>query len=73
MNVFNDRLSSKGWAFTMSAGAGAQWSVNQRFLLTGEARYLHAAGDGDSPEGEFSGYKVDLSGVSTLIGITVRF
>lgn len=73
MNIFNDRLLSKGWAITMSAGAGAQWNLNQRFLLTGEARYLHAAGDGDAPEGEFSGYKVDLSGVSTLIGITLRF
>lgn len=73
LNIFTDRLTSKGWAFTMSAGAGAQWNLSPRLLLTGEARYLNASGDGDAPSGEFSGYKVDLSGVSTLIGITVRF
>lgn len=73
LNIFTDRLTSKGWALTMSAGAGAQWNLNQRFLLTGEAKYLRASGNGDAPSGEFSGYKVDLSGVSTLIGITVRF
>lgn len=73
LNIFSDRLTSRGWAFTMAAGGGAQWNLSERFVLTGEARYLHANGDGDSPTGEFSGYKVDLSGVSTLIGITVRF
>lgn len=73
LNIFNARLTSRGWAFTMAAGGGAQWNLNQRLVLTGEARYLHAVGDGDTPSGEFSGYKVDLSGVSTLIGITVRF
>ncbi len=73
LNIFTDQLTSRGWAFTMSAGGGAQWNLSPRLLLTGEARYLHAVGDGDRPGGEFSGYKVDLSGVSTLIGITVRF
>lgn len=73
LNVFTDRLTSTGWASTWSLGAGAQWNLNQRFMLTGHARYLNASGDGDAPEGEFSGYRVDLSGVSTLVGITVRF
>lgn len=72
LNVFSERLSATGWARVLQAGAGAQWSVNQRVNLTGELRYLRASGDGGRPNGDFSGYKVDLSGVSTLIGITLR-
>lgn len=73
LNIFSDRLTSRGWAFTVSAGGGAQWNLSTRLLLTADARYLHAMGDGDAPNGEFAGYKVDLSGVSTMFGLTVRF
>ncbi|MBK7906866.1 MAG: hypothetical protein IPJ78_09920 [Gemmatimonadetes bacterium] len=73
LNVFTDRLTSTGWARTFSLGAGAQWNLNQRYLVTAQARYLNASGDGDAPNGEFAGYRVDLSGVSTVIGFTVRF
>ncbi len=72
LDIFAARLRSKGWAGTLQAGAGGQWNLNQRFSLTGELRYLRATGDGDEPSGDFSGYKVDLSGVSTLIGLTLR-
>ena len=72
LNVFSERLTSTGWARVLQAGAGAQWSVNQRVNLTGELRYHRASGDGGRPNGDFSGYKVDLSGVSTLIGLTLR-
>lgn len=70
--VFGDRLTSSGWTKAFQGGAGAQWNLNQRVNLTGEVRYLHANGEGDEPFGDFSGYKVNLSGVSTLIGITLR-
>ena len=70
--VFSDRLTSSGWTRVLQAGAGAQWSLNQRVNLTGEVRYQHANGEGDEPFGDFSGYKVNLSGVSTLIGLTLR-
>jgi opacity protein-like surface antigen len=70
--VFGERLTSSGWARVLQAGAGAQWNLNQRMNLTGEIRYQHASGTGDEPFGDFSGYKVNLSGVSTLIGITLR-
>lgn len=72
LNVFSERLSTTGWAGVVQAGAGAQWSLNQRVNLTGELRYNHARGDGDRPNGDFTGYKVNLSGVSTLIGLTLR-
>jgi len=70
--VFRDRLTSSGWSKVFQAGAGAQWNLNPRVNLTGEVRYQHANGDGDEPFSDFSGYKVNLSGVSTLIGLTLR-
>lgn len=73
LNIFGAQLTSKGWTTAFQAGAGAQWNLNQNFMLTGELRYLHARGDGDSPGGEFAGYSVNLSGVGTLIGLSLRF
>jgi len=73
LNVFTSTMTSRGWARAFQGAAGAQWSLNHRFTLTGEARYLYATGDGDTPNGDFSGYKVNLSGVNTLIGLTLRF
>jgi opacity protein-like surface antigen len=72
LNVFSERLTAKGSSRVLQAGAGAQWNLNQRVNLTGELRYHRASGDGGRPNGDFSGYKVDLSGVSTLIGLTLR-
>lgn len=72
LNVFSERLTATGSSRVLQAGAGAQWNLNQRVNLTGELRYHRASGDGGRPNGDFSGYKVDLSGVSTLIGLTLR-
>ena len=72
LDIFTERLTSKGWAFSMQAGAGGQWTLTPRTSITGELRYLHGTGDGDRPFGDFAGYKVDLSGVSTLIGLNFR-
>lgn len=72
LDVFTDKLTSRGWTPVMQASAGAQWSLNQRMNLTGELRYQHANGEGGSNGGEFSGYKLNLSGVSTSIGLTFR-
>ncbi len=72
LDVFSDRLISNGWTASFQGGVGAQWSVTPRVGLTGEVRYLHGRGNGGDPFGDFSGYKVDLSGVSTLVGLTLR-
>lgn len=72
LNIFSERLTATGSSRVLQAGAGAQWNLNQRVNLTGELRYHRASGDGGRPNGDFSGYKVDLSGVSTLIGLTLR-
>lgn len=72
LGVFTDRLRTTGWSGVLQAGAGAQWSLNQRTNLTGELRYLRGSGSGEANGGDFVGYKVPLSGVSTLIGLTIR-
>ncbi len=71
--VFPAVLASRGWTPAFRAGAGAEWAMGPRFVLTGQARYLHAKGDGDSPNGDFAGYDINLSGVSTFVGLTIRF
>lgn len=73
LNIFYDRLTSTAWTKVLLGGAGAQYSLNERYHLTGELRYLHANGSGDMPNGDFSGYNVNLSGFSTLLGLSVRF
>jgi opacity protein-like surface antigen len=73
LNVFSARLGSRDWVAALQGGAGLQWSVSPRLLLTGDLRYLHATGDGDEPSQEFAGYRVNLSGVSSMVGLTLRF
>lgn len=73
LNVFSARLRSRDWAPALQGSAGLQWSVSPRLLLTGDLRYLHASGDGEAPSGHFEGYRVNLSGVSSMVGLTLRF
>lgn len=73
LDVFSARLTSRDWVAALQGGAGLQWSVSPRLLLTGDLRYLHASGSGDEPSQEFAGYRVNLSGVSSMVGLTLRF
>lgn len=73
LDVFSARLISRDWVAALQAGAGLQWSLTPRLLLTGDLRYLHANGSGDEPSQEFAGYRVNLSGVSSMVGLTLRF
>jgi opacity protein-like surface antigen len=73
LNVFSARLRSRGWTAALQGGAGLQWSLSPRLLVTGDLRYLHASGDGDAPNADFAGYRVNLSGVSSMVGLTLRF
>ncbi|MFN0098249.1 MAG: hypothetical protein ACKVS7_06205 [Gemmatimonadaceae bacterium] len=72
LNVFRDNLRSQGWARTLHASGGAQWSLSTRMQLTGEVRYMHGGVDASRGDGDFVGYRLDLSGVSTVIGLTLR-
>jgi outer membrane protein W len=71
MDVFTDQYESDGWATTVNAQTGIDYSLNPRFALTGEARYTWAKG---SLSQDFQGFqKLDLSGFSTSIGVAVRY
>ena len=69
--VFDDTFQTSGWGPTGYGGAGIDFSVSPHVAVTADARYLYAkASVGD----DFSGFnRIDLSGLSTTVGITFRF
>lgn len=70
-HVFNDRFSSSAWGATSQVSAGVDWSLNQRFALTTQAKYLHGRADLGL---DYSGFApIDLSGLSITSGLTIRF
>ena len=71
MDVFSSEYESDGWASMVDAKTGIDYSLNARFALTGEARYVWSKG---SLSQDFQGFqKLDLSGFSTSIGVAVRY
>lgn len=71
-NVLPDRLTSSGWAPVAQASGGMQLNLSPRLLLTTEVRYLRGSVDASQPERDFIGYRLDLSGLTTLVGLTLR-
>jgi outer membrane protein W len=71
MDVFPSEYESDGWAPTANVQTGVDYSLNARFALTGEARYVWS----NAPlSQDFQGFqKLDLSGFSTSIGVAVRY
>lgn len=69
--VFSDDLVTSGWAPAAQATAGVDYSLTPRIGLVGEGRYTWSrAAVGQS----FTGFdRVDLSGISTTLGLSVRF
>ncbi|MBA3672066.1 MAG: outer membrane beta-barrel protein [Gemmatimonadaceae bacterium] len=68
--VFRDELTSEGLALTGMGTAGADLSLSPRLALSAGARYLWAKG---SLSNDFAGFeRLDLSGVSATVGLTVR-
>jgi hypothetical protein len=71
MNVFPSIYASDGWTRTAYATAGLDYSLGPRFALTTEARYLWSNAELSR---DFSGFEhLDLSGLSTTVGLAVRF
>lgn len=69
--VFTDAFRSSQWTTTGELAAGLDWSLNHRFALTTQARYLLGRGD---LQGDYSGFApIDLSGIGMSAGVTVRF
>lgn len=71
-NVLPDRLTSSGWAPVTQASGGVQLNLSPRLVLTTELRYLRGSVDASQPERDFVGYRLDLSGLTTLVGLTIR-
>lgn len=70
LDIFVDRYRAAGRAAYAQGSVGAQWTLIPSVALTGEARYLLAGADG-SPS--FTGFdRLDLSGLSANIGVTLR-
>lgn len=69
--VFSDVLTSSGWAPAAQGMLGLDYSITPRIALTGEGKYTWsraAVGQG------FTGFnRIDLSGISTTLGISVRY
>jgi hypothetical protein len=70
-DVFPATLSSSGWAPAARALAGAEYTLSPRLALTAQANYLWANGRMGA---DFSGFnRIDLSGLSTSVGLAARF
>lgn len=70
-NVAPDALTSSQWTPAAQAMAGLDYSLTPRIALTGEAKYLYAKG---KVNGSFTGFdSIDLSGLSTTLGLYFRF
>jgi hypothetical protein len=71
LDVFSDELESSGWTGTAHAMAGLDFALTPRLGLTGEARYTYANA---TLSDDFEGFdEIDLSGISTTIGLSIRF
>jgi hypothetical protein len=70
MNVFRQRLGSRGWTPMAYANLGADLRMSHNFWLTGDLRYSAAR----APlRGSFYGFdRIDLSGIAASMGVTVR-
>jgi opacity protein-like surface antigen len=68
--VFRAVLDSDGWTLVGQGFAGVDYNFSPQLGLTLDARYLHARGElGPS----FKGYdRIDLSGVTGTVGLSVR-
>ncbi len=71
LTIQTDRLSSSGFAPLGQLAAGVDLSLSPRFVLTAEARYTLSSA---SMNQDYAGYdRIDLSGLQTTAGLSVRF
>jgi hypothetical protein len=72
-DVFTDRFIEEGWSPVGQLSGGATLNLSPYLQFLGEVRYLRARGDRDGTS-DFQGFdRLDLSGVSTVFGISLRF
>ena len=68
--IFGDQLESSGWAPVAQGLLGLDVSLSPRFVLTGETRYSWARAELSNSFEDFD--RLDLSGLSTSLGISIR-
>jgi hypothetical protein len=74
MEVFYDRFVEKGWSPLVQGSAGATVNLNPYLQFVGEVRYVRARGRPSGSGDDFQGFeRLDLSGMSTVFGIALRF
>jgi hypothetical protein len=72
MEVFEAQFHSTGWTGTAHGRGGVDLSLTPRTALTVQGRYDWAKGA--TLSSDFLGFdKIDLTGFSTTVGLTVRF
>jgi opacity protein-like surface antigen len=72
MAVFNAQFRSAGWTGVLFGRAGVDYSLSPHIALTAQGRYDWSKGATLSRD--FLGfYRIDLSGLSTTVGLTFRF
>jgi hypothetical protein len=70
LNVFNTTLESSGWAPAFQGLGGVDVTLTPRVAFTADARYVKAKA---SPSNDYRTYdKVDLSGITSALGFTIR-
>lgn len=70
LNVFTATLASSGWAGTAQASAGLDVSLTPTVALTADVRRYWASA---KPSNDYRTYdKIDLSGVTAALGLTLR-
>jgi hypothetical protein len=70
LNIYSDNFDSNGWAPTLQGMGGVDVNLSTRLAFTADLRYNWARATLNQ---DFVGYnKIDLSGVSTALGFTVR-
>lgn len=71
LDVFRDEFKAEGVAMFGQASAGAAWSIIPEMQIVGDLRYTYARG---SLGRDFAGFdRIDLSGVTTAVGLAIRF
>jgi hypothetical protein len=71
LDIFGDTFRSEGDAGIFHLLAGAEYSLNHSFYLTGEGRYSWAEA---KMSDDFLGFDpIDLSGFQATVGVAVRF
>jgi hypothetical protein len=69
--IFPDTYNSNGWAPAGYAAVGLDYALGPSYALTTEMKYLKSSG---SLSNDFSGFhNLDLSGLGTTVGFTLRF